>query len=67
MSDQAQTGFAGIAKFALGIPVVVFFMWTPKTGRGIPIYAAIVVALIAGIAILSNYESTGSSDEPNQD
>jgi hypothetical protein len=67
MSDQAQTGLAGIAKFALGIAVVVFVMWTPKTGRGILIYAALVVLLIAGVAILSNYEKTGSSDEANQD
>jgi hypothetical protein len=42
-------------------------MWTPKTGRGILIYAALVVVLIAGVAILSNYENTGSPDEPNQD
>lgn len=68
MSDKARTALAGIAKFALAIVILVVFVWTPKTGRGILVYAALIILLIAGIAVFSNRETTGYwPDKPADD
>jgi hypothetical protein len=59
MTDKAQPGLLGIIKFAVAILVLVVLIWTPRTGRGILIYAVILVLLIAAAFGLSQRESQG--------
>jgi uncharacterized membrane protein len=44
--STAKTGVAGIASFFLAIVVLVLFRWTPMTGRGFLLYAALLLAAI---------------------
>ena len=59
MTDKAQTGALGIIKFALAIVVLALFVWTPRTGRGILIYAVLIVLLIAAAFGVSQLENRG--------
>ena len=42
-----------LAQFACGIIALVLFRWTPMTGRGLGIYAILLVVLAAVILIIT--------------
>ena len=67
MADTAQPGLAGIANFALAILILVLFVWTPKTGCAILIFAVLIILAIAGVAVFSNREKIGYSPEEPKD
>jgi hypothetical protein len=57
MSDRIRALLLSFTKVACGVLAFVLFMWTPKTGKGILLYAAaFVVLIIFGVAL-----SRGSS------
>jgi hypothetical protein len=65
MADQS-TGFAGLAKFACAILVIVLFMWTPLTGKHFLIYGAllVVVVLLVIFTSRSRKDAANVSDSP---
>ena len=56
---EVRTILSSAAKAGCGILALVLFRWTPKTGIGILVYAALFAVLIALAIVLSPRKGAG--------
>ncbi len=49
----------GVAKFAIGILGLAWFMWTPRTGMGLLVFVVLFALLIVMGIVLSPRKGTG--------
>jgi hypothetical protein len=59
MKQATRSALLGATKIACGILALVVFMWTPTTGRGILVFAALFAVLIGMAVILSPRKGAG--------
>ena len=67
MSEKSRRALARLATLACGILGLALFMWTPTTGRGILVYAALFVVLILIAIILPPRKGSGYWPEKPED
>jgi hypothetical protein len=59
VSEKTRRALLRLTTFACGILGLVLFKWTPTTGRGILVYAALFVVLIVMAIALSPRKGAG--------
>jgi len=59
VSEKGRKALLGLTTFACGILGLILFRWTPTTGKGILIYAALFAVLIVMAIVLSPRKGAG--------
>jgi hypothetical protein len=59
VSEKIRKALLGLTTFACGILGLILLRWTPTTGRGILIYAALFAVLIVMAIVLSPRKGAG--------
>lgn len=59
LSEKARKALLGLITFACGVVALILFRWTPTTGKGILIYAALFAVLIVMAIALSPKKGSG--------
>ena len=59
VSEKSRKALLGLTTFACGILALILFRWTPTTGKGVLIYAALFAVLIVMAIVLSPRKAAG--------